>query len=232
MMPPTDATDLQRPDAAPPTQAAAEAASPEEAMTGTISELEAANVDAIKRTAPYQALQDQYLRLAADFENFRKRNLQEFDQARRAGLERVIQELLPVLDNLDRATASLSEQSDPKLLFQSFRLMHNQLMEGLGNVGLQPYRAEGQPFDPNRHEAVSQEESVDHPENTVIKQLQSGFMLDDRVLRPALVTVSTGGGAAPPSKPEAATKQQPLNPFVKASGANAADAGGNSATAG
>ena len=106
----------------------------------------------------------------------------------------------------ERGTGSLNESSDPKLLYQSFRLVYNELMAGLGRMGLKKIDAAGQPFDPNYHEAVSRADS-DQPEDVVVSVLQPGFMLHDKVLRPAMVQVSNGqsadGQAADTAAPDA-----------------------------
>lgn len=159
--------------------------------------------------AKYRDLNDQFLRLAADFDNFRKRSYQEHESARKVGREVTIQELLPVLDNLSRATSSLNESSDPKLLFQSFRLMQNQLLEAFSNLGVKKMQVVGQPFDPKFHEAVQQVDSDEHPDQTVLMEMQSGYLLYDQVLRPAMVSVSnrvSSDGQAKPSQ----------NPFAQA----------------
>lgn len=167
----------------------------------------------------YQQLYEQFVRLQADFENFRKRSEAEKQQWINFGVEKALRELLPVMDNLERGTASLTENSDAKTLYQSFKLVYDGLLGGLGNAGLQPIEAVGQPFDPNFHEAVGQVDS-DYPEDTVAVELQKGFMLGEKVIRPTMVQVSTGNGAPAPS-PEVsseASKQDssqtpPANPF-------------------
>jgi molecular chaperone GrpE len=165
-------------------------------------------------------LQNQYLRLAADFDNFRKRSHTERDQARRYGIESVLQALIPVLDNLDRASNSLNEQSDPRFLYQSFRMIYTQLLEGFGNVGLKKLTVLGEAFDPTRHEAVNQTDSTEHPENTVIAELQGGFSLldkgDEMILRPAMVTVSTLPASPASESPTIPVTSVPSNPFFKA----------------
>lgn len=138
----------------------------------------------------YKALYDQHLRLAADFENFRKRHHSELDAMRKYSAESTLEELLPVLDNLDRAATSLSEESPGKILFQSFRLLQNQLLEALTTIGLKRLDSTGAAFDPTLHEAISQVETDDQPEDTVIQEFQSGYMYKDRLLRPARVAVS------------------------------------------
>lgn len=154
----------------------------------------------------YQDLNDQYVRLAADFENFRKRQLQEHEAARKYGIENTFRELLPTLDNLERATGSLNETSDPKMLYQSFRLMYNQLLETFANLGLKKMETVGKPFDPNFHEAVAQAENPDFPDHAIVQEYQSGFLLQDRVVRPAMVVVNSRPGSAPAA-------ETPENPF-------------------
>jgi molecular chaperone GrpE len=170
----------------------------------------------------YQLLQDQFTRLAADFDNFRKRTREEQEQIARYGAQKTAMELLPVFDNLERATASLSENSDPKVLYKSFGLVHKQLMDGLESLGIQKIQAIGQPFDPMFHEAVNRMPSNEFPENTVMYEAQSGYMLHDKVLRPAMVVVSTGAGeeaavCEPASTPTAestpAAEEDRSNPF-------------------
>lgn len=167
-------------------------------------------------------LQDQFTRLAADFENYRKRVREEQEALAKYGAQKTVLELLPVLDNLDRATASLNENSDPKVLFQSFSLMQKQLMNTLDGLGIQRIQAVGQEFNPELHEAVSRMESAEFAENSVMYEAQSGYKLHDKVIRPAQVVVSTGGpeGAAASTateQPAGAASQDELrsNPFQK-----------------
>lgn len=167
-------------------QAQAEQAAPAEQTAPQSAE----SSEAAAWEAKYKEMNDQFLRLAADFDNFRKRSYQEHESARKVGREQTLQELLPVLDNLERATGSLNETSDPKLLYQSFRLMHNQLMDAFGNLGLKKMQAVGQTFDPKFHEAIAQVDTDEHPDQTVIMVMQSGYLLYDHVVRPAMVSVS------------------------------------------
>ncbi len=154
---------------------------------------------------------DQYIRLAADFENFRKRYAQEREALLKYGSEHAMHELIPVLDNLERAMGSLSETSDAKILFQSLRLMSSQLQESLGNIGLKKLNAVGETFDVSLHEAVSQQETSEHPEGTIITEVQSGYLLKDRLIRPSRVIVA----AAPPAVQET-EKTNPFMPDVSA----------------
>jgi len=159
----------------------------------------------------YQLLQEQFTRLAADFDNYRKRTREEQESLAKYGVQKSITELLPALDNLERATGSLTEDSDPKALYKSFGVMQKQLMDALGNMGVKKIPAVSQPFDPQWHEAVNQMESAEFPEDTIMYEAQSGYQLHDKVIRPAMVVVSTGS----PEKSEAEAAGKPHNPFVK-----------------
>lgn len=138
----------------------------------------------------YEELNNRYLRLAADFDNFRKRQAQEREFLFKYGAQNTLETLLPVLDNLTRAHQSLSESSEPALLYKSFALMNQQLQDTLKAVGLEKMTPVGEPFSPELHEAVSQVENPDKPDHTVVEVYQDGYRLHDRVLRPAQVVVS------------------------------------------
>lgn len=144
-----------------------------------------AEVDDLRR-----ALEDrdaQYLRLAADFENFRRRSAQEnLDRARYAS-ESAAVALLPVLDNLQRAIQHAPE-GDP--MVDGVRMVARQFEDALRSLGVTPIEAEGAPFDPAIHEAIGGEESPEVSQDTVLAVLQPGYRLHDRVLRPALVRVA------------------------------------------
>ncbi len=151
----------------------------------------AQNSESENWAAKYQLLQDQFTRLAADFDNFRKRAREEQESMVKYGAQKSAMELLPVLDNLDRASASLTENSDAQVLYKSFGLVNKQLLDGLDRLGIRKIDTVGKPFDPNFHEAVNQMPS-EHPEHHVAIEAQSGYMLHDKVIRPAMVVVSTG----------------------------------------
>lgn len=181
----------------------------------TTDAMEASTEDAVETTADmaqieqddwqfkYNQLQDQYTRLAADFENFRKRVREEQESLAKYGAQKTVLELLPVLDNLERASSSLSENSDPKVLFRSFEVVQKQLMDRLDTLGVKKIIAVGQEFDPQYHEAVNQMESAEFPENTVMYEAQSGYTLQGKVIRPAMVVVSTGSAGEAPQSTEA-----------------------------
>ena len=129
----------------------------------------------------------QYLRLAADFENFRRRSAQEALDRARHGSEAAALALIPVLDNLQRAIQHAPE-GDP--MVDGVRMVARQFEDALASVGVTAIEAEGQPFDPAVHEAIGGEESPDVEHDTVVAVLQPGYRLHDRVLRPALVRVA------------------------------------------
>lgn len=130
-------------------------------------------------------------RSQADFENYRKRARQEREDTARYGVERLLKALLPVLDNLERALAAMPADG---ALRQGVELTSRQFGDALAREGVTPVEAVGLPFDPRLHEAVTEEESGEHPEGTVLAEFQKGYRLHDRVLRPSMVKVSKRGG--------------------------------------
>jgi len=139
----------------------------------------------------FDTLNNQYLRLAADFDNYRKRQAQEREGLLKYGAEESLKKLIEVLDNFDRAKQAISNTEDVQQVKDSFDLLYNQLFDNLSKVGLELIEAQGKEFDPNFHEAVMQTPTNEHPENHVIMELQKGYKLGDKVLRPALVNVAT-----------------------------------------
>jgi molecular chaperone GrpE len=132
--------------------------------------------------------QDLYLRERAELDNFKKRMARERAEALRFASEPLIRELLPVVDNLERALAHGEDNRLP--ILDGVRLVLKSLLDMLQRHGVTRIDAMGQPFDPSRHEAMVQVESDDHEPNHVVAQHQSGYLLHDRLLRPALVSVS------------------------------------------
>ena len=137
---------------------------------------------------------DKYLRAVADLDNYRKRVAREKEELARFTSERVVAALLPALDNLERAIeAAQAHGAENSSLLEGLTQVYNQFRRTLVEFGLLEIIAGvGQPFDPNLHEAVSQVDSAAHEEGHVIEQLQRGYKLADRLLRPARVVVSKG----------------------------------------
>ena len=144
-----------------------------------------------KLQADYDNLNNQYLRLAADFDNYRKRQEQERASLIAYGAQDAMKKLIEVLDNFDRAKQSIDNTDDVNQVKESFNVLYNQMFDNLSKLGLEVISAQGQEFDPNFHEAVMQTPTNEHPENHVIMELQKGYKLGDKVLRPTLVNVAT-----------------------------------------
>jgi molecular chaperone GrpE len=132
---------------------------------------------------------DRYLRLAADFDNYRKRLAQEIDRRAAAQKEAFIRELLPVIDNLERALATNASAS-PEQLRQGVQLTLQQLHQLLRRHGVEPEESLGQPFDPHRHEAVATRRDPGQPDHAVLEVFQRGYRHGNAVLRPAQVVVN------------------------------------------
>lgn len=144
----------------------------------------------------------QYKRIVADFDNFRKRTQREKEEFEQQIKCSTINELLPVVDNFERARSQLKPQTEQETtIHKSYQSVYKQLVDCLKRVGVSPMRSEGKEFDPTLHEAVMRQPSADYSEGTVMEELQRGYMLGDRVLRHALVKV-----AAPP-EPELSSEE-------------------------
>jgi len=135
------------------------------------------------------------IRLQADFENYKKRIERDREADQRHASSRVVQNLLPVLDNFERAIASAAGDDAGSSLHQGVQLIFRQILDELRREGLEAIDTVGEPFDPELHEAVATEEHADLPHQTITEELQRGYTLNSRLLRPALVKVSTKPGA-------------------------------------
>jgi len=128
--------------------------------------------------------------LRADYANYQKRVQREMESTRRYAGQGLILDLLAGLDNVERAIQAADKSADSSGLLDGIRLVHQQLVAALARHGVQPIAAEGKPFDPAFHEALFEQPSADMPERTVLQELQKGYTLHDRVIRPAKVAVS------------------------------------------
>lgn len=138
----------------------------------------------------YETLNNQYLRLAADFDNYRKRQEQERESLLKYGAENTVKKLIEVIDNFDRGLKAIETVEDCEKVKECYHLAYKNFNEVLSKIGLEVIKAEGEEFDPNLHEAVMRTPSEDKPENTIIAELQKGYKLGDKVLRPTLVNVA------------------------------------------
>ena len=136
---------------------------------------------------------ERFLRAAAELDNFRKRKEREVSDLRKYANQTLLRELLGVVDNLERALAASQENGEPEGLTEGVEMTLKELLKIFEQFHVKPIESLQQPFDPNLHEAVMQEPSDAFPANTVLKELQKGYMLRDRLLRPAMVVVSKEG---------------------------------------
>lgn len=135
-------------------------------------------------------LKDQLLRLAADFDNYKKRARRELSDTAKMAREDVLKELLPVFDNLERATSHATQATDVKALTEGISMVTRQFVDTLGKLGIERVAALGLPFDPTVHEAVQHLETTEYAPGTVAMELQAGYRQGDRVIRPAMVVVA------------------------------------------
>lgn len=135
-------------------------------------------------------INNKYLRLAADFDNYRKRQMQERENLIKYGAEETLKKIIPVLDTFERAKKSVETMEEAHLVKESYEVCTKQLNEVLDKIGLKKIEAKGKEFDPNLMEAVMQTPTNEQPPHTVVAELQAGYQLYDRVLRPVMVNVA------------------------------------------
>ncbi|MCM2264795.1 MAG: nucleotide exchange factor GrpE [Desulfuromonadales bacterium] len=167
-----------------------------EAAAPEVDPLEAARVEAAKNW-------DLYLRERAEMENFRKRTQRDKEEFRIFTRKELLLEVLPVLDNLERALSHAGQNGEVQGLLEGVTMTVTQFRKVIEDFGARPIVAVGAPFDANLHQAMAQAETVDQPPGTVVSEFQRGYMLQDRLLRPALVVV-----AKAPAEPAAESTNQ------------------------
>ncbi len=190
-----------------PVADAAEATGSSETSSNNQADLQATvsaltqDIESLK--AQLEDRSSQYMRIAADFENFRKRTQKEKEDQEQQVKCNTLKELLPVVDNFERARSQIKPQTDAEMnIHKSYQSVYKQLVDSLKRIGVSPMRSEGKEFDPNLHEAVMREPTSEQAEGTVLEELVRGYMLGERVLRHAMVKVA----AAPePSQEEASS---------------------------
>jgi molecular chaperone GrpE len=204
--PPADSVPTATPDVTVESVATAEtvATTPVEApplvesetIATSESEIQSLTIKLAEISNQRDAFQSQYLRIAADFDNFRKRNSKEKEEIELRTKCATIMELLSVVDNFERARTQIKPQNDGEMgIHKSYQGVYKQLVESLKRIGVSPMRPEGQQFDPNLHEAIMRQPTEEYPEGTVMEELQRGYFLGERILRHSLVKV-----AAPPEQ--------------------------------
>jgi len=172
-------TSLEEPGSSPPKDSV-----DQEALVQLAQEVESLRSQLEER-------ENQYRRIAADFDNFRKRVQKEKEDLDLQVKRNTLSELLPVVDSFERARSHLKPQTDQEAaIHKSYQGIYKQLVDCFKRIGVAPMRPEGKPFDPNLHEAVLREATDEYPEGTVIEELVRGYLLGDRVLRHAMVKVA------------------------------------------
>ncbi|NOT22188.1 MAG: nucleotide exchange factor GrpE [Nitrospiraceae bacterium] len=162
---------------------------------GLVEELQQALV---AKAEEAKGLNDKYLRLAAEFDNYKRLIQRDQRDQIRFGNEHLIKELLPVVDNLERAIKASQNGGSSEVLIQGVDLTLKQLTGALTRFHVIPVETAGQPFDPAKHQAVVSVASEKIPERHIVDELQRGYLLHDRILRAAMVTVSTGRADSAP----------------------------------
>jgi molecular chaperone GrpE len=132
-----------------------------------------------------------YKRMAADFENYRRRMDRERDEMLALGVKKAAEAIMPALDDLDRAMQYLNPDTPTDKLLESVKLVGTRILQCMEQIGLKPIDAVGQLFDPKYHEPVQQVETTEHPDGVVMQELRRGYTMGDRVVRPALVNVAS-----------------------------------------
>ena len=159
-----------------------------EVQADSIKEMEA-RIQALEEEA--KQAHERLLRTSAEFENYKKRAAREMEDFRKYANEALIKELLPVVDNLERAiTSSREDKSSTHCVVEGVDLTLKEILKILEKFKVTPIDSFQKPFDPNFHQAVMQEETDVHPEGTVVKELQKGYLMHDRLIRPAMVVVA------------------------------------------
>ena len=170
-------------------------ASADVSVTDPAERLQQLEQELLSLKQEHETLQSQYMRIAADFDNFRKRQSRDQDDIRQQLVCSTLSEILPVVDNFERARQQLNpEGEEAQALHRSYQGLYKQLVDVLKQQGVARMEVVGQLFDPTLHEAVLREESSEQPEDVVIEELQRGYHLNGKVLRHALVKVSMGPG--------------------------------------
>lgn len=174
--------------------AEAGAAASAEGTTTSAASSDELNAQLAAKDQELSELKDKYLRALADTDNVRKRMRQQSEETVRLQRESLLRDLLPVVDNLERAIEATQGSAKRETIAEGVEMVLRSLHDLLRTQGVTPIAAVGQPFDPQVHEAVDHVASGEHPANTVVSEFHRGYVIGERMLRPARVSVSKGGG--------------------------------------
>lgn len=155
------------------------------------SKIEKLEQELARREEELEEVKDKHLRARADLANLKRRSRQEIDESMKFGISLVFEELLPIIDDFERAFGAAQETDQAEPLREGIELIRRRLHQMMEKRGVVPIEAVGKPFDPQYHEAVAQVFTSDHPEGTVVEELQKGYLMGDQVLRAAKVGVAT-----------------------------------------
>ncbi|HMX47396.1 MAG TPA: nucleotide exchange factor GrpE [Candidatus Obscuribacter sp.] len=177
-----------------------------QAQADAVSQAAVAHLETQLKEAEQRAVEAEnlYKRLAADFENYRKRIDREREEFLLNGMQKAFEAILPALDDLEMAQSKLTEKTDSKVMFDSMKMVFTRLNRCLEQVGIKQMDVIGQPFDPRFHEPVQEVPTREVPEGAVVHQLRAGWNFKEKILRPALVNVATAPGddQEPAAEPE------------------------------
>lgn len=159
-----------------------------------------------------------YRRMAADFDNFRRRMDRDREELGNAGIRKVMDAIIPALDDLDRALTYLNPETPADKVIESFKLVANRVTQCLETAGLKRLQTVGEQFDPRFHEPVQQIPTADHVDGSIMHELRGGYVLGERVIRPAMVTVAQNDAMPAPPPPPKTTTEQAMPGANKATG--------------
>ncbi|KIZ07929.1 molecular chaperone GrpE [Monoraphidium neglectum] len=186
------------------------------ALRESAAAAEAEGARAVALEGSLSAAKDQYLRLQADFDNFRRRTAKEKDELGSRAKGDVVVGLLPLVDNFELARTQVKTETDGEAKIQaSYQGLYKQMVEILRGLGVQPVNTVGSPFDPNFHEAIAREANDDVPDGTVLQEFRKGFAMGDRLLRPAMVQVSFTDKPAEVPAAETQEEETPEQPAAQ-----------------
>jgi len=198
-VPAAPAAPVPAPDAAPVAAVAAPSPDPANDEVATLkAQLELSMAKGRELMGKVKDEHEKMLRAIADLENYKKRALKEKEDVQKFGSEKLLKDFLPVVDNFDRALEHARSSGDIESLKKGVEMIRKLFEDTLGKHGVRSFSTKGQPFDPNKHEAMSAAETDEMPPNHVHSEYLRGFMLNDRLVRPALVVVSKAKAAPAP----------------------------------
>lgn len=188
---------------------------PSEGDSRRVKELEAQVSHLEQKAAEAENL---YRRMAADFDNFRRRMDRDRDELGNAGIRKVVEAIIPALDDLDRAMQYLTPETPADKVIESFQLVANRITQCLDTAGIKRLKTVGEQFDPRFHEPVQQIPTADHVDGSIMHELRGGYVMGERVIRPAMVTVAQNDAMPAPPPPPKTTTEQAMPGANKTSG--------------